>query len=382
MKRVLSIALALCLVLALVACGKSDTPPTETTSGDSAEGFVKPDQYASVLLVTINPQFRLYLDEEGKVLAVEAVNKDAEAIKSSISFENETFETVIEAIVTEANKSGFVKADATIAFEIVESKETDEAKADILAKAEKKTTDIATELEINIKVNISEIVPANDPTTSETEETTDSNTDETKPSNTPSTTETKPNNPTPTNPVHTHSFSAATCTEPKKCSCGAVEGAALGHDYKDGVCTRCNAKDPNYKPLTSVLEKQGSWKFNYLYGKELHAVSISICYPGKEFAGVGIGDPLSTLPEEMQNDPDIKQFCEEFNGEYYYVGRGDGDDITPKEEGSTVTLTDSSGNKLVLSRTGENTLKCTAAPESFAYMQGITVGAVFTFAAE
>ena len=51
----------------------------------------------------------------------------------------------------------------------------------------------------------------------------------------------------------------ATCTEAgltdgKKCSvCGEVlvaqeEIPALGHDFKDGVCTRCGAKDPDYKP--------------------------------------------------------------------------------------------------------------------------------------
>ena len=51
----------------------------------------------------------------------------------------------------------------------------------------------------------------------------------------------------------------ATCTEPgltegKVCEeCGEPlvaqkEIPALGHDYKDGVCTRCGAKDPDYKP--------------------------------------------------------------------------------------------------------------------------------------
>lgn len=45
---------------------------------------------------------------------------------------------------------------------------------------------------------------------------------------------------------HTHAFSDATCTEAPKCDCGATEGEALGHDYKDGKCTRCNAEDPDY----------------------------------------------------------------------------------------------------------------------------------------
>ena len=62
MKKLISIALALCFVLALVSCGKKDTSSLEIGSGESTEAFVKPEQYASVLLITINPQFKLYLD--------------------------------------------------------------------------------------------------------------------------------------------------------------------------------------------------------------------------------------------------------------------------------------------------------------------------------
>lgn len=46
---------------------------------------------------------------------------------------------------------------------------------------------------------------------------------------------------------HTHIFAAATCTSPKKCPCGATEGEAKGHSWKDATCsdpktcTVCNA---------------------------------------------------------------------------------------------------------------------------------------------
>ena len=64
----------------------------------------------------------------------------------------------------------------------------------------------------------------------------------------------------PPEPDHTHDYiatvSAPTCTEKGfttyTCTCGDsykdnyVE--ALGHNYADGVCTVCGAKDPNYKP--------------------------------------------------------------------------------------------------------------------------------------
>lgn len=36
---------------------------------------------------------------------------------------------------------------------------------------------------------------------------------------------------------HTHSYSDATCTSPKKCSCGATSGTALGHNWQDATCT-------------------------------------------------------------------------------------------------------------------------------------------------
>lgn len=50
-------------------------------------------------------------------------------------------------------------------------------------------------------------------------------------------------------PVHTHSFSPATCTAPRTCSCGATEGTAKGHNWKDATytaaktCTTCGATE-------------------------------------------------------------------------------------------------------------------------------------------
>ena len=67
--------------------------------------------------------------------------------------------------------------------------------------------------------------------------------------------------------AHTHSYTAAvtapTCTErgytTYTCSvCGdSYKGSyvdPLGHDYKNGTCTRCGAKDPNYKPQADFTD--------------------------------------------------------------------------------------------------------------------------------
>jgi len=122
-----------------------------------------------------------------------------------------------------------------------------------------------------------------------------------------STTETVPFNPTPTDPVstseptteptaeptteppHVHSFSNATCTTPKTCSCGAIEGSATGHNWKEatcsepktctvcgttsgltaghnfsnGKCTACGKTDPNYNQETMVwIPTKGGKKYH------------------------------------------------------------------------------------------------------------------------
>lgn len=47
-----------------------------------------------------------------------------------------------------------------------------------------------------------------------------------------------------TEPPHTHSFTAATCTKPRTCSCGETEGTAKGHRWEDATYTtpkKCSA---------------------------------------------------------------------------------------------------------------------------------------------
>ena len=66
---------------------------------------------------------------------------------------------------------------------------------------------------------------------------------------------------------HVHSFGDATCTEPAKCSCGLTDGEALGHNFVDGVCSRCEEEDPNYEPphvhkdtgLDAKCDECGEW---------------------------------------------------------------------------------------------------------------------------
>lgn len=56
-------------------------------------------------------------------------------------------------------------------------------------------------------------------------------------------------------PAHEHAWSDATCTEGQKCECGETQGEALGHDFVEGVCSRCEAADPDYAPEQPPVEE-------------------------------------------------------------------------------------------------------------------------------
>ena len=83
--------------------------------------------------------------------------------------------------------------------------------------------------------------------TTTTEASTDSTVESTSETTAASTTE--PTTAPTTEPPHTHSFSSATCTAPKTCSCGATEGEANGHNWKDATytspktCTVCGTTE-------------------------------------------------------------------------------------------------------------------------------------------
>ena len=120
MKKLLSVLLAISLVFVFAACGNKDTvsdtnAPTNT--------FVKPENYSTVVTVSINPLFRLYLDESNEVLAVEPVNDDAKSVAKNVKTVKGNIETVIENIVTASNSGGFVKESATVNIEITEVKD-------------------------------------------------------------------------------------------------------------------------------------------------------------------------------------------------------------------------------------------------------------------
>ena len=163
---------------------------------------------------------------------------------------------------------------------------------------------------------------------------------------------TESSKPTETNkPTHTHNYSAATCTAPAKCSCGATNGSALSHnwqdatcktpktcsvcnltegtvtkhEYKDGFCIICKEQDPdatnpqkslkfktNYISISKTSEteietvelffedeKTCDINFNS-YSSEEGTPNLYISYEGKRYYHLGGGGP--TLECQLYED--------------------------------------------------------------------------------
>lgn len=170
MKKIMCAVLTLCLTLSLAACAKDTKDPKTASTADtskdqssaatvSTESFVKPYDYASMLIITLDPQFKLYMDENEKVLALEAVNDDAKSIKNSIEFEDQKLSAVVKNIVTVSQKNGFLKKDTKVTLEVPEAKATDEVKTDLLSKAKQAVSDTAKELKTDVKVQAIAIIP-------------------------------------------------------------------------------------------------------------------------------------------------------------------------------------------------------------------------------
>lgn len=361
MRNVLSYLLVVVLLLSLfTACSgepqeetqtttvvttTSTTMVTTTTNGEVV--FEKPASYAAVVLISINPQFKLYLDADGAVLAVEPVNADAKQVAANITTKTGSVETVVDNLISAANKDGFVKQDVTVNIEVTEIySET----VDTVAVLEKAKTGAETQLQrLNVQAQVETAVAEDavkvDPTTTEAPDVTETTTDATTTVTTTATTTTT----TTTTGTTTVVTEAPTTT------------------------TTTTTQAPSY---TAVKQMDGYWAAMYLDGNTLQDVSLALV--GELSIGLGLGDPLSEMPEEMREE--MKPYCVTFQGEYYYIGRGDGDEIASVEEnGVTVTVKDMSGNSLVLTRISETALQVADAVPAFSVVEAIPKGVVFTY---
>lgn len=386
MKKVLTCLLVTALLLtSLTACGNkaaeteatpqvttkaeaTTTTTTVTTTTTTQAAFEKPAEYVSVVLVSINPQFRLYLDANDTVLAVEPVNSDAKQVAEKMTVKTGTIDTVMDSLITVANNDGFVKHDITVNIELTEVRS--EA-VNTEAVLETLKTSVESEMqELQVQADIKTTVAENAVVTTTTTETVATKASTTQTERTTTATEattttvkTTTTTTTTTKPIATTTKLITTATKPTTTTTKPTTTTT----------TKAPTTVPNY---TSVLLKNGYWEAMYLEQETLQIISMGLVE--ELYAGLGLGDPLNKLPEEMREE--VKPDCSVFQGEYYYVGRGDGDGLeSVSENGASVTVKDLNGNTLALTRISETELQVVATVPSFAVFESVPKGLVFTY---
>ena len=86
-----------------------------------------------------------------------------------------------------------------------------------------------------------------------------------------------------------HKWNNATCTVAKRCSvCGATEGAALGHNYQNGVCTRCGYAKKGEIAVTNPTPFKTKNKHGYLTEIQINKVDVQATDSGLALTVSGV----------------------------------------------------------------------------------------------
>ena len=83
--------------------------------------------YAYCLHITINPEFRLYLDEQSKVLAVDYMNQDAEDLFSGTDLTGTDLEEAIPVIIQQAVAKDYLTDGKNITIDVEKSQDPEQA---------------------------------------------------------------------------------------------------------------------------------------------------------------------------------------------------------------------------------------------------------------
>ena len=248
MKKILCLIFCVAVALtSLVGCApKEVTGESSQITSDESAGFVKPESYASVVLVTINPQFRLYLDAEGVVLAVEPVNADAKTIEDKVEFKDKKVEVVVQNLVTIANDSGFIKENATVDVKISSNDNQEDSKLRaVLTAVKASVTAKLTELKVKAEVTTSVLKEETVESTASTQSTSSSNATSSKGTSSKTSSPNVSSNPTSSKvsenasqkPVCKHTNKRA---EPFNTGKNIIDASKLDVINHSVVCADCN----------------------------------------------------------------------------------------------------------------------------------------------
>lgn len=238
-KNLIVVLICLLSLSCLYGCKQNTAETKKETTQNEESSFVKPKEYETVLTVTINPIFRLYLNSDNEVIAIESVNEDAKGIVNDINQETKELDEVIKNIVKCADENNFLKKDATVDVKIVETTSAQDKQAEILVIVKDTVKNNFEGVNVNTSDDIKDNKKEDNNKTDKEQisDDKDNKKEDNNKTNKEQALDDKENHTTQSSMLtHKHQYANATCTQPKKCSCGVTEGSALGHKWANATC--------------------------------------------------------------------------------------------------------------------------------------------------
>ncbi|MBQ3542922.1 MAG: hypothetical protein IJA45_07355 [Oscillospiraceae bacterium] len=158
-----------------------------------------------------------------------------------------------------------------------------------------------------------------------------------------------------------HTYLDADCETAKTCvNCNTVQGKPKGHNYIQGVCTRCKGDQPGYKALMGNTWQTMGKTF---IEEELDVIQLRFTEEGCTIYAE-VWAPLENLSSEKQEEylknPD--SLIEYKRHKYYSMGFGDSCSFTYLEEENVATISVVNGSNngtIIMERKGEGKFSIT-----------------------
>lgn len=110
MKKLTALLLAMMMTLSLVACG-SEVPMSSNGASPDGEKNPAPTNSVCSVWVKTNPEFLLYLDENGSIVELTSLNEDAKTAFEGVDVVNADFETGLRILLDTAYDAGYINGN-------------------------------------------------------------------------------------------------------------------------------------------------------------------------------------------------------------------------------------------------------------------------------